>query len=170
MNLKQKDGVALITGGSTGISATRADGLAQEREGTTILQSVLVALNEGKISEAVDQFDERFTFTDHALDLEFTDKSRLIEFFQKSRELFPDTVVEVDSSFQCGDDVVAEWKLTATQTKPYGSTRFRIPSSVRGTSIVRIENGKITHWSDYYDKTRSWRFSLAAFFTEWIEY
>src|SRR5262244_1818667 len=75
-----------------------------------ILQSVLTALNEGRISEAVDQFDDHFTFTDHALDLEFTDKGRLVEFFQKTRELFPDTVVEVDSTFQCGDYVVAEWK------------------------------------------------------------
>jgi hypothetical protein len=134
-------------------------------------QSVLAALDERRISEAVDQFDEHFTFTDHALDLEFTVKGRLIEFFQKSRELFPDTVVEVDSAFQCGDHAVAEWKLTATQTVPYyGSAQFRLPISVRGTSIVRIENGKITHWPDYYDKTRSWRVSLAAFFTEWIEY
>jgi hypothetical protein len=57
-----------------------------------ILQSALAALNEGKILKAVDQFDDRFTFTDHALDLEFTDKESLIEFFQKSRELFPDAV------------------------------------------------------------------------------
>jgi len=135
-----------------------------------ILQSALAALNEGKILKAVDQFDDRFTFTDHALDIEFTDKESLIEFFQKSRELFPDAVVEVDSSFQCGDHAIAEWKLTATQTVPYGSTHFRFPISLRGTSIARIENGKIIHWSDYYDKNRSWRFSLAAFFTEWIEY
>ena len=78
--------------------------------GKPILQSVLDALNEGRISEAVAQFDDHFTFTDHALDPEFTDKSRLIEFFQKTRELFPDTMVEVDSSFQCGDYVSAEWK------------------------------------------------------------
>ena len=136
-----------------------------------ILQSVLAALNEGKISKALDQFDDHFTFTDHALDLEFTDKGRLVEFFQKSRELFPDTVVEVDSTFQCGDYVIAEWKLTATtQTVPYGSTRFAIPISLRGTSIVRVENRRITHWSDYYDRNRSWRFSSAAFFTEWIEH
>src|SRR5215813_1213528 len=110
-----------------------------------ILQSVLAALNDGKISKAVDQFDDHFTFTDHALDLEFTDKGRLVEFFQKSRELFPDTVVEVDSSFQCGDYVSAEWKLTGT-TVPYGSTRFRIPISLRGTSIVHTKNGRITLW------------------------
>lgn len=136
-----------------------------------ILQSLLDALNEGRIAEAVAQFDDQFTFTDHALDIEFTDKGRLIEFFQKSRELFPDTVVEVDSTFQCGDYVIAEWNLTATQTAPYyQSGGFRVPISLRGTSIARVENGRITHWSDYYDQNRSWRFSLAAFFTEWIEY
>jgi len=120
---------------------------------TRILQSVLVALNAGNISEAVDQFDDDFTFTDHALDLEFTTKERLIEFFQKSRELFPDTVVKVDSILQCGDHAVAEWKLTATQTVPgSGPTHFRFPISLRGTSIVRTENGRITFWSTQTDR------------------
>src|SRR5262249_31394498 len=97
---------------------------------TRILQSVLAALNEGEISKAVDQFDERFRFTDHALDLEFTDRDRLIEFFQKTRQLFPDTVVAVDSSFQCGDQAVAEWKLTATRTVTHGSMLFQFPISL----------------------------------------
>jgi steroid delta-isomerase-like uncharacterized protein len=135
-----------------------------------ILQSVLDALNEGRIAEAVAQFDDHFTFTDHALALEFTDKGRLVEFFQKSRELFPDALVEVDSTFQCGDYTIAEWKLTATQTVPYyGSMSLRVPISLQGTSIVRCQNGRITDWSEYYDESRSQRFSLAALFTEWIE-
>ena len=54
----------------------------------SILQSVLAALSDGRISEAVAQFDEPFEFNDHALTLEFTQKTRLTEFFQKSRELF----------------------------------------------------------------------------------
>jgi len=136
-----------------------------------ILQSVLAALNQGEISNAVDQFDDHFTFTDHALDLAFTHKERLVKFFQQSRELFPDTMVEVDSTFQCGEYTIAEWKLTATQTVPYdGSSTLRVPISVRGTSIVRCENGRVTQWSDYYDQTRSRRFSLAAMFAEGIEY
>ena len=48
--------------------------------------SVLAALNGGKFSKAVDQFDDHFRFIDHALGLEFTAKSRLIEFFYKARE------------------------------------------------------------------------------------
>jgi len=107
-----------------------------------ILQSVLAALNEGKIAKAVDQFDDRFGFSDHALDLEFTDKGRLVEFFQKTRELFPDTVVEVDSTFQCGDYVIAEWKLTATQTAPYYQSEafgFQFPCEAHRSRVLRTE-------------------------------
>jgi hypothetical protein len=74
-----------------------------------ILKSVLAALNnQGSISGAVDQFADDFRFTDHALDLQFSEKDRFAEFLQKSRELFPDTVVEVVSTFQSGDTAIAE--------------------------------------------------------------
>src|SRR5262245_31413884 len=92
-----------------------------------ILQSVLAALSEGKISEVVGKFDDHFTFTDHALDLEFTDKPRVTEFFQKSRELFPDATVEVISTFESGNHAIAEWNPTAEQTVPYGSLKLRLP-------------------------------------------
>ncbi|HKA06045.1 MAG TPA: hypothetical protein VKD71_02225, partial [Gemmataceae bacterium] len=35
--------------------------------------------------EAAKQFRDRFTFTDHALELEFQDKARLTEFLAKAR-------------------------------------------------------------------------------------
>ena len=135
-----------------------------------ILQTVLAAWGQGNFVAAANQFNDQFTFTDHALGLEFKDKERLIEFFQKSRELFPDTVVEVDCIFECGDHAIAEWKLTATQTVPFGSISHRFPILLRGSTIVQIENGRVTRWSDYYDENTSRRVGLAAFFTEWIEY
>jgi steroid delta-isomerase-like uncharacterized protein len=135
-----------------------------------ILQSVVTALNHGKIYEAVDQFDDDFTFNDHALGLEFTDKGRLKEFFLKARELFPDTAVEVISTFESGNHVIAEWKLTATQTMSYWIQLQVLPISLPGVSIAEIENGRITHWSDYYDESTSRRVTLASLFTDWIEY
>jgi steroid delta-isomerase-like uncharacterized protein len=134
-----------------------------------ILQSVLEALNQGRISQTVDQFDDDLTFNDHALGLDFTDKGRLTEFFEKCREYFPDAAVEVISIFECADRIVAGWKLNATETVPFGPTQLRNPISVRGTSIVQIQNGKVTRWSDYYDSIASRRFKVAAFFEEWVE-
>jgi steroid delta-isomerase-like uncharacterized protein len=135
-----------------------------------ILERALASLSQGNIPGAVDQFAERFTFTDHALDLEFTEKSRLTEFLQKSLELFPDTLVEIVSAFESGDRTIAEWKLTATQTVPYGSIHLRSRISLQGASIVQVKDGKITRWSDYYDQNTFRRVGLAAHFTEWIEY
>jgi limonene-1,2-epoxide hydrolase len=37
-------------------------------------------------------------------------------------------------------------------------------------SIVRVDNGKIAEWDDYYDGLTSRRTALAAHFEEWIEY
>jgi steroid delta-isomerase-like uncharacterized protein len=137
-----------------------------------ILLSIVAALNGGKIPEAVDAFNDEFTFNDHALGLAFTDKTRLTEFFQKSRELFPDTVVTVTSTFESGNHTIAEWKLAATETAPYGSGSmyFRRPFSLIGVSVVQINDARIIRWSDYYDMATSRRRSLGAFFEECIEY
>jgi len=135
-----------------------------------LLQSVFAALNERNISKAVDQFADDFAFNDHALDLEFKDKRRLTEFFTKARELFPDMHVQLVSTFECGDYAMAEWKLAATQIEQFGSRSYRFPIVLRGSTIVQIEKGRVTHWSDYYDQFTSRRGPLKAFFEEWIEY
>ena len=135
-----------------------------------ILQTALAALNQRNISRAVDRFADDFAFNDYALDLHFADKGRLTEFFQKACELFPDTVVELVSTFECGDYAIGEWKLTGTQIEQFGSRSYRFPIVLRGSTIVQIENGRVTHWSDYYDQLTSRRGPLKAFFEEWIEY
>ena len=135
-----------------------------------VLRSVFAALNRRNISRAVNQFADDFAFTDYALNLEFTDKGRLTEFFQKACELFPDTMVELVSIFECGDYAIAEWKLTATQIEQFGSRSYRFPIALRGSTIIQIEKGRVTHWSDYYDQLTSRRGPLKAFFEEWIEY
>jgi len=69
-----------------------------------------------------------------------------------------------------GDHVISEWTLTATCKEPFLGGGLRIvPICVRGVSGVQIKNGKITQWSDYYDQPSSRRYSVAAWFTEWIE-
>jgi len=150
-------------------STEQENGLTRVGDPQGILQSVLEALNQGRISQAVNLFEDDLTFNDHALGLDFTDKGRLTEFFEKCREYFPDTAVEVNSIFECGDRVVAEWKLNATETVPFGPTKLRKPISVRGTSIAQIQNGRVTQWSDYYDSIASRRFKAAAFFEEWVD-
>jgi SnoaL-like polyketide cyclase len=134
-----------------------------------ILQSVFAALNRRNASKAVDQFAHDFVFHDYGLDLEFTDKERLFEFFQKSYELFPNTAVELLSTFECEDYAIAEWKLTGTHTESVGSLTYRFPIALQGSTIVQTMNGKVLGWSDYYDQLKSRRGRLRAFFEDWIE-
>jgi steroid delta-isomerase-like uncharacterized protein len=135
-----------------------------------ILQIALAAWTQGNFVEVVDQFNGQFTFTDHALGLEFKDKGRLTEFLAKIGERFPDSERKANIIFGSGDRVIGEWTLTATQTEPFLGGRLRkVPICARGVSIVQIKNGKITQWSDYYDQLKSRRYGLASWFTEWIE-
>jgi steroid delta-isomerase-like uncharacterized protein len=135
-----------------------------------ILQTALAAWRQGNVVAAAEQFNDQFTFTDHALGLEFKDKRRLTEFLAKTRELFPDSERRENIIFSSGDRVISEWTLTATKTEPFlGGSSVKVPIRVRGISVVQIKNGKISEWSDYYDQLKSRRNNLAALFTEWIE-
>jgi predicted SnoaL-like aldol condensation-catalyzing enzyme len=128
-----------------------------------ILQSALEALSLGRFSEVVTYFDDRLKFNDHSRTLEFTDKLSLTEFFQKSRERYPDSTLEIVSLFEDGDHAIAEWKLTATQTIPYAWISYRSRIYLRGTTIVRVENGRIVEWADYYDQNSSHRSSQDSY-------
>ena len=71
---------------------------------------------------------------------------------------------------QIGDEIVAKWILRATVTEPFfGSVRRTARILLPGAVIVRLEKGKITQWSDYYDSWRSRRSAVAAFITDWLE-
>ena len=135
---------------------------------------VLIAisdLNSGKIDDVIAYFAEEFRFKDHGIGLEFRNKERLTEFFQKAGEFYPDSVLIAERVFVSGDHVITEWTLQTKITEPfYGGLSRKVPVSLPGASIVRIDNGKITDWSDYYDGGTSRRIALASYFTEWIEF
>ena len=135
-----------------------------------ILQTALAAWRQGNFVAAANQFNDQFTFTDHALGLEFKDKGRLTEFLAKTREFFPDSERKDNTIFSSGNRVTTEWTLTATKTEPFLDGRLRkVPICVQGISVVQVTNGKISQWSDYYDELKSRRYGVAAFFTEWAE-
>ena len=62
-----------------------------------VVLGVLTHLQKGEISEATAYFAESFHFNDHGIELEFTDSSRLADFFKKARELYPDSSLRTDN-------------------------------------------------------------------------
>jgi ketosteroid isomerase-like protein len=135
-----------------------------------VVLTVLKHLKDGKIRDATACFAEKFEFNDRGIGLEFKDRERLAEFFQKASELYPDSSLQTDMVLVSGDYVIIEWTLRATLTEPfYGGLSRKNPISLLGASIVRIENGKITDWANYYDGLTSRRTALGAHFEEWVE-
>jgi len=64
----------------------------------------------------------------------------------------PDIEFNVTAVAVAGDRAVAEWVMTGTQTGPIGAiSASGNEFSVRGASVLEIEDGKITRNSDYYD-------------------
>src|ERR1700731_3495036 len=144
--------------------------LAEATTSDRILQTALAAWRQRNCVEVVDQFNDQFTVTDHALGLEFKDQERLIEFLAKIGERFPDSERRDNSIFSSGDRVISEWTLTATQTEPFlGGQLRKVPICVRGISVVEIKNGRISQWPAYYDELKPRRYRVAALFNEWVE-
>jgi hypothetical protein len=81
--------------------------------------TVLTHLNNGEIEDAIAGFAEELTFKDHGIGLEFKDKERLAEFFQKAQELYPDSLRQTNTIFVSGDHIITEWTLQATLTEPF---------------------------------------------------
>jgi ketosteroid isomerase-like protein len=115
-----------------------------------VVWTVLMHLKNGKTSDATACFAEKFEFKDRGIGLEFKNRERLAEFFQKTRELYPDSSLQTHTILVSGDHVITEWTLETTLMEPsYGGLSRKVPVSLRGASIVRIDDGKITDWSDY---------------------
>ena len=135
-----------------------------------VVLSVLTRLNHGNIDDAIARFAEEFAFKDRGIGLEFKDKKRLTEFFQKTREYFPDSSLQVDSLLVSFDHVVSQWTLRTSVTEPFsGALSRRVQILLHGVSVVRTRDGEIAEWSDYYDGLTSRRTALAAHFTDWGE-
>src|ERR1700747_2646200 len=130
------------------------------------VQTTLVAITQGDFVGAMEHFKDQFIFIDHAIELEFTDKAQLIDFLTLNRKLFPDSKRADKIICSSGDLVVIEWALTGTKREQYFGRMFQLPFHARGVSIVQIDGGKISRWSEYYDQTLSRRYSLAASFVE----
>jgi steroid delta-isomerase-like uncharacterized protein len=135
-----------------------------------VVVAVMAHLRNGEINEATAFFADSFQFNDRGLGLEFKDREGLAEFFEKIRELYPDSSSQTDRVLVSGDFVIIEWTLRTALSEPfYGGLSRKVSISLPGASVARIENGKITDWTDYYDGLTARRTALAAYFVEWVE-
>lgn len=136
-----------------------------------IVDAALQFIRQKKIPAAIDLFDDALTFVDYGLNLTFHNKQRLMEFFNKQVELYPDALLSVDLQSSEGANVTAVWTLNATVSQPgFGGRVRNVPVVLRGASLIRVRDGKIVEWAEFYDGQTSRRTVLGEHFRDWIEY
>ncbi len=136
----------------------------------SLVLNILAELGSGRVREAVNGFAEEFKFQDEGIEFQCTAKERLIEFFEKARELYPDSILEPGTIISSGDDVMLEWILRSSVSEPlfWGQLRT-VPVLIHGASVIRTENSRVIRWCDYYDGLGARRAALSSYFTEWVE-
>jgi hypothetical protein len=105
----------------------------------SVVSAVFRQLNGRNAGEAIASFALSFRFKDHGIGLEFSDQARLAEFFEKTRELYPDYSLQTDKQFVIGDHVITQWTLDVTITEPFraGLSR-RIPISISVSQLREL--------------------------------
>ena len=73
-----------------------------------VVLTVLTHLRDGRINDATAWFAENFQFNDRGIGLQFKDRARLAEFFQKTRELYPESSLQADRILVSRDYVVSD--------------------------------------------------------------
>lgn len=135
-----------------------------------IVRYFLLCLDKNQVERAVEHFGEDFVMRDYGLDLEFRDKSRLADFFQKRRDLFPEVHFNLENILADKNIVVLQWSLYGfAEAGSYGQRVFKVHVGTKGASVVECNQGKITRWSDYYDRSSSMRTPLIDYFNEYVE-
>jgi steroid delta-isomerase-like uncharacterized protein len=130
-----------------------------------LVSEVLTHLNQEQIEDATACFAADCRYQDHGIGLDFSATERLTDFFRKTRELYPDYFLRTDQVLVSGEYVITQWTLQVTIKEPfYGEYSWKLPLSLPGVSVVRVENDKIADWADYYDGLTSRRTALAAHF------
>jgi hypothetical protein len=99
-----------------------------------IVQMALLALTEADFIGVVEQFNEQFTFIDHAIELDFKDKRRLTDFLALNRELFPDSKRADNIICSSGNKVVSEW------VRSFAKANFQAAKTPECPTVCGVRN------------------------------
>jgi steroid delta-isomerase-like uncharacterized protein len=104
-------------------------------------------------ASVVDQlFAEQGVYEDVAAGQTFRGRDAIKGFLKQNFAAIPNFKVAVTKVFSTGGLIACEWAMSGTQTGdlpdlPATGKSFR----VRGASVAQVQDGRIVHWTDYYD-------------------
>ena len=110
------------------------------------------AWNMHSVDAIDDLFNEDGIYEDAAAGESWHGRNEIKNLIKSTLKAIPDFNVRITSWFSAKDKISCEWVMSGTQTGDFPDLPASGKSfSVRGSSVVLIEDGKIKHWTDYYD-------------------
>jgi steroid delta-isomerase-like uncharacterized protein len=121
-------------------------------EAEYLVQELFAAWNEHEPERLDLIFTDGGVYEDVAAGKVFTGHDEIKGYLNSVFAWAPDFTVSLDLLAVAGGTVAVEWTMEGTQTGPMGA----IPAtgkrfSVRGVSVIQLEDGRIRRNSDYYD-------------------
>lgn len=138
-----------VISGSVSLSAAESPGGTDPKD---LVRQVFLTWSDHDVSRLDTLFGDEGVYEDVPPKIVYRGKDEIKKFMSAIWSWAPDITFTPTSIDQLGDTVVAEWTMQGTQTGPIGG----IPASgnsfsVRGVSVVKVDQGRILRHSDYYD-------------------
>jgi steroid delta-isomerase-like uncharacterized protein len=119
----------------------------------SLLERAIAAWGKKDSQAFFEVFHDEVIYDDVALGRVMTGHREFREFYEQSIIAFPDINMALVAAVADGENGGAEWVLSGTFT---GSTEMMgEPSgksfSLRGSSVARFKDGKISYLADYWD-------------------
>jgi steroid delta-isomerase-like uncharacterized protein len=106
----------------------------------------------GDVERVISVFNDQCIYEDVPLSVVNKGKDELRAFGQQVFDAFPDLKIELTTQFSSGDRASLEWIMSGThQGDLPGMPATAKPFSVRGATVLQLENGRISRDSDYWD-------------------
>jgi steroid delta-isomerase-like uncharacterized protein len=118
-----------------------------------VLAEWAAAVNAGDVDEVLALFTADGVWEEVAIGLVAQGPDEIGAHLERLFTAAPDLTYEVSSGFVAGDRAVVEWTVSGTYSSdfpglpPASGQRF----SFRGASVFQLADGKIAHYTEYWD-------------------
>jgi steroid delta-isomerase-like uncharacterized protein len=138
----------LLISSSPAVAQQRED----QKDAKHLVRQVTSIWSQHDVAKVDEVFADDAIYEDAALGHVMRGRQEIKSFLRENFSAVPDFKVELTRVFSNKDMAACEWIMSGTQTGDYSGLPATGKSfSVRGASVVLLENGKIKNWTDYYN-------------------
>ena len=145
--------IAVLVTGMDVVAAQEATPAASPASLSPLLDEWLAAFNAGDPEQLLALYTDDAVWEEVAIGLEARGPDQIRAHLERLFTAAPDINYEVTSSFVTDDHAVLEWVVTGTYRADFPGLPPAAgqPFSFRGASVFTLADGRIRHYTEYWD-------------------